>query len=98
MEADWYLNQERHVPSIPLLQGLYAMHWYEGNLGSGRKSIEYLHQAIDIFRQINTPAFLEQQADERDGRRLLQESEALSWVMWGLYCAEWYIFISTPFP
>lgn len=88
-EAEWHLDKEKNVPTIPLLQGLYAMHWYEGNLGSGSKSIEYLQGAINTFEELNTPTFLESQADERDGLRLFRESEGLSWTMWGMYCAEW---------
>jgi hypothetical protein len=88
-EAESHLALEKEVPSITLLQGQFVMFAYEGNVGAGTKAMDYFLDALGTYEAINTVHVLESQNYGKDEARLLREKEGLSWVMWGLYCAEW---------
>lgn len=88
-EAESHLEYEKEAPSITLLQGQFAMFAYEGNVGAGTKAIDYFLDAMRTYEALNTVHVLEPQSYGKDEARLLREKEGLSWVMWGLYCAEW---------
>ena len=77
-----------HKPSLPLLQGLFAMFCYEGVVGNGTKSVEYYLRAMDTYKILNEADILPQEGV--DEARLLHERQATSWCMWGFYCCEWY--------
>jgi hypothetical protein len=89
-EAEALLEQEMKQPSITLLQGLYALFAYEGNLGSGRKSVDYFSRAIAMFDALNATNLQQRHLAGADDVRMRKEHEATSWVLWGLYVAEWY--------
>ncbi|KAH7014447.1 nitrate assimilation regulatory protein nirA [Microdochium trichocladiopsis] len=83
------LLREISRPSIPLLQGLLAMFVYEGNLGSGEKSLPYFMRAMDVYRALNVVNPLPQRRHDVAQARLERERQAISWCMWGFYCCEW---------
>ena len=77
-------------PSISLLQGLYALFVYEGNIGTGTRSVNYFLRSIDVYKALNEMCSL-QQREGKNEARLQQERLAISWCMWGFYCCEWYV-------
>jgi hypothetical protein len=85
-EADVLLQSEGSQPSVALFQGLFAMFCYEGCLGEGKKSVNYLLQAIDVYTALNSTMELPPVSDEKESQ---QERHALSWCMWGFYSIEW---------
>lgn len=90
-EAERHFEDEKDQPSIPLLQGQFAMFVYEGNLGSGAKSVDYFMRAMKTYAALNNADFLDIHGQGKSERRLQREREGLSWVMWGLYCTEWQV-------
>ena len=64
---------------------------YEGNVGAGSKSIDYFMRAMKTHEALNNTEFLDPQSQGKSEARLQREKEGLSWVMWGLYCAEWQV-------
>jgi hypothetical protein len=88
-EAEVLLGRESNHQSIAFLQGLYALFAYEGNLGNGSKSVTYFLQAIDVFNALNGTDLMEQERDTINEERSQKETEAMSWVLWGLYATEW---------
>ena len=75
-------------PSLPLLQGLWALFCYEGVIGSGTKSVQYFMRGLDVYRSlidIDQP----QGDSSKDEARLRREIQATSWCLWGFYCCEW---------
>lgn len=92
-EAEKYFEKEKDQPSIPLLQGQFAMFVYEGNVGAGSKSIDYLMRAMKTYETLNDIKFLDPKVQGKSEARLQGEKEGLSWVMWGLYCAEWQVLV-----
>ncbi|CAI6336051.1 unnamed protein product [Periconia digitata] len=85
-EADAMLQSEYIEPSFALFQGLFAMFCYEGCVGEGKKSVNYLYQAIDIYKALNSVVRLPPVSDETVSQR---ERHAISWSMWGFYIVEW---------
>ncbi|KAF5023005.1 hypothetical protein F66182_4963 [Fusarium sp. NRRL 66182] len=75
-------------PSIPLLQGLYALFVYEGVIGKGTKSVNYFLRSMDVYRELNE-AWIMQPPQSTDDARLERERQAISWCLWGFYCCEW---------
>ncbi|KAF3036548.1 hypothetical protein E8E12_004068 [Didymella heteroderae] len=88
-EAERHFENEKDRPSIPLLQGQFAMFVYEGNLGSGAKSVDYFMRAMKTYEALNNAEFLKIQGQGKGEARLRREREGLSWAMWGMYCTEW---------
>lgn len=88
-EAEKYYEKEKSQPSIPLLQGQFAMFAYEGNLDGGTKAIDYFMGTVETYEALNNSTFLDRQSSGANGARMQQEVEGLSWVMWGFYCTEW---------
>ncbi|TQV98917.1 hypothetical protein V2A60_007385 [Cordyceps javanica] len=86
-EAEHHL-EKRPRPSIPLMQGLYALFVYEGNLGNGTKSVQYFMRCMDVYRSVNERR-TDPSAKEVHESRRRREKEAESWCLWGLYCYEW---------
>jgi len=82
-------------PSLPLLQGLYALFVYEGLLGTGTKSVHYFLRSMDVYKALNSMDAL-QQSERVDKARRQREKPATSWCMWGFYCCEWYV-LKAPF-
>lgn len=92
-EAERHLDKEMHHPSIPLLQGQFAMFVYQGNLDGGSKSIDYFMHMIATYEDLNNDDLLDPQNHgnkEKSDERLQKEMEGASWVMWGIYCVEWF--------
>ncbi|KAJ4988201.1 C6 transcription factor [Stagonosporopsis vannaccii] len=86
-EAERHFEKEKDHASIPLLQGQYAMFVYEGNLGSGVRSIEFFMQAMKTHAALNQVSFLDTRGQGKTEARLQKEREGLSWVMWGIFKA-----------
>jgi len=76
-------------PSVPLMQGEFAMFAYEGNLGSGATSVDYFMRAMKTYAALNNADFFNNQDWTKSALRLQHERYAMSWVMWGFYCTEW---------
>lgn len=75
---------------MSLLQGLYCLFVYEGNVGNGTKSVHYFHRAMEAYRSLNDNLY--QLLHHREGMteaRFRNEERAMSWCMWGFYCCEW---------
>lgn len=92
-EAEKLLEEEEHRPSIPLLQGQFAMFVYEGNVDGGSKSIDYFMRMVETYEALNDVDVLTPQIhgkEEKSNERLQREMEGLSWIMWGVYCVEWF--------
>ncbi|KAG7404013.1 Nitrogen assimilation transcription factor nit-4 [Fusarium oxysporum f. sp. rapae] len=90
----WADEAEAHLesidrPSIPLLQGLYALFAYEGNIGNGTKPVAYFMRCIDVYKALNDPVTLETHHKCVDETRLERMKQATSWCLWGFYCVEW---------
>ncbi|OAA72601.1 Transcription factor [Cordyceps fumosorosea ARSEF 2679] len=83
------LLQQCSQPSIPLMQGLYALFVYEGNLRSGQKSIEYFFRCMEMHGALDESLRRKLTNNTRLTPRQRREREAISWCMWGLYCYEW---------
>ena len=77
-------------PSISLLQGLYALFVYEGNIGTGTSSVDYFLRSMDVYKSLNETYSLQRREGENEAR-LQRERQAISWCMWGFYCCEWYV-------
>ncbi|KAJ4992891.1 hypothetical protein SVAN01_01595 [Stagonosporopsis vannaccii] len=88
-EAQRHFEKEKHQPSIPLLQGQFAMFAYEGNLDGGVKAIDYFMGTVETYEALNNSDFLDRESTREDEGRLQREMEGLSWIMWGFYCTEW---------
>ncbi|KAF2850428.1 hypothetical protein T440DRAFT_396867, partial [Plenodomus tracheiphilus IPT5] len=88
-EAERHYAREKLLPSIPLLQGQFAMFCYEGCLDSGTKSIGYYSGMIQTYKLLNNHEILAARDADKSKERIRREREALSWVMWGTYCTEW---------
>jgi hypothetical protein len=88
-EAGIHWEKEKTRPSIPLMQGKFAMFWYEGNLGSGATSVDYSMRAMKTYAALNHVDFLNDQDQTISALRLYRERHAMSWAMWGLHCTEW---------
>ena len=86
-EAEALLGKTER-PSLPLLQGLYALFVYEGNLGSGSRSVDYFLRSIDVYKALNVANMLQSTTGVNEAR-LQHEWQATSWCMWGFYCCEW---------
>lgn len=85
------LLEQNPAPSLPLLQGLYCLFVYEGNIGSGERSVHYWRRAMQVYQSLNEHPY--KVSDKRkNAKRLEQERHAISWCMWGFYCCEWYVF------
>ena len=82
------LLENINSPSLPLLQGLYSLFVYEGNLGLGTKSVHYFLRSMDVYKSLNDVKAL-QHREGMDEARLQRERQATSWCMWGVYCCEW---------
>jgi hypothetical protein len=91
-EAERHFKDEKNRPSITLLQGQCAMFLYEGNVYGGSSSIEYFMGTVETYEALNVPEFLESRDPEISATRKRKEEEGLSWILWGVYCAEWYVF------
>ena len=90
-EAERHFKDEKDRPSIPLLQGQFAMFLYEGNAG-GSSSIDYFMGTVKTYEDLNVPESLRFRDPEISATRKQMEEEGLSWILWGVYCAEWYVF------
>lgn len=88
-EAQRHFEEEKHQPSIPLLQGQFAMFAYEGNLDGGVKAIDYFLGTISTYEALNNAGFLDRETTCENDLRSQREMEGLSWIMWGFYCTEW---------
>lgn len=88
-EAEKHFEKEKLQPSIPLLQGQYAMFCFEGCLGSGSKSMYYLLRSMETYKELNKPEFLRRIVEGKSESRRKQEEGALSWILWGMYVMEW---------
>lgn len=62
---------------------------YEGNIGAGTKAIDYFMDAMRTYEALNAIPSLELESCEEDETRIPRVKEGMSWIMWGLYCAEW---------
>ena len=91
-EAERHFKDEKKRPSIPLLQGQFAMFLYEGNADGGSSSIDYFMRTVKTYEALNVPESLRSQDPEISATRKQKEEEGLSWILWGVYCAEWYVF------
>jgi hypothetical protein len=91
-EAERHFKDEKNRPSIPLLQGQFAMFLYEGNVDGGSSSIDYFMGTVKTYEALNVPESLGSRDPEISATRKRKEQEGLSWIMWGVYCAEWYVF------
>src|ERR1700753_1989987 len=69
-EAERILEQESNLPSITLIQGIYALFVYEGNLGKGSKSVDYFLRSINMFNALNNGNLLQPRGDIVDEVRL----------------------------
>ena len=67
------------------------MFLYQGNFDGG-SSIDYFMGAVETYESLNAPEFLESRDPEMSATRKRKEEEGLSWILWGVYCAEWYVF------
>ncbi|KAJ8113959.1 hypothetical protein OPT61_g4046 [Boeremia exigua] len=88
-EAERHFEKEKSQPSIPLLQGQFAMFAYKGNVDGGTNSIDYFMGAIETYEALNKIDFLESLSSGNSESRMQEEHVGLSWVMWGFYCTEW---------
>ena len=91
-EAERHFKDEKKRPSIPLLQGQFAMFLYEGNADGGSSSIDYFMGTVETYEALNVPESLRSRDPEISATRKQKEEEGLSWILWGVYCAEWYVF------
>ena len=62
---------------------------YEGNVGTGTKAIDYFLNVLKTYEALNSASLVESRSGRNGEARLLKEKDGLSWIMWGLYCAEW---------
>ncbi|KAM3549913.1 hypothetical protein ARSEF4850_008606 [Beauveria asiatica] len=90
----WAEEAELHLqncsrPSIALMQGLFIFLVYEGSLGDGTRTLQYLTRCMDVYRILNDRNMDELAGDRVPESRRRLEREAFSWCMWGMYCLEW---------
>jgi hypothetical protein len=64
----------------------------EGNVDGGSSSIDYFVGTVKTYEALNVPESLESRDPEISATRKRKEEEGLSWILWGVYCAEWYVF------
>ena len=65
---------------------------YEGNAEGGSSSIDYFMGTVKTYEDLNVPESLRFRDPEISATRKQMEEEGLSWILWGVYCAEWYVF------
>lgn len=82
------LLEDLTKPSMAMLQGIYALFIYEGNLGVGTKSVQYFMRAMEVYKALNEDVALQRPATV-DPSRLERERQATAWCLWGFYCVEW---------
>ncbi|KAH7127423.1 fungal-specific transcription factor [Dactylonectria macrodidyma] len=83
------LLKESDKPSITLLQGLYCLFVYEGNIGIGTKALKHFLRSMDVYKALNNSLDELQYPGAADEERIQREKQAISWCMWGVYCCEW---------
>ena len=88
-EAKRHFEDENNRPSIPLLQGQFAMFLYDGNVDGGSSSIDYFMGTVETYEALNVSEFLESRDPGISATRMRKEEEGLSWILWGVYCSEW---------
>lgn len=71
-----------------MLQGIYALFIYEGNIGEGTKSVQYFMRATEVYKALNEND-VPQRPVTVDESRLQRERQARGWCLWGFYCLEW---------
>lgn len=98
-EAEQHAAREKNSPSIPLLQGQFAMFVFEGNVHGGSKSMAYFKRTVETYEALTNNGSFERQSFGKTDARGRKEEEGLSWVTWGVYCAAWYVsYINTRIP
>ncbi|KAF3011008.1 hypothetical protein E8E13_010819 [Curvularia kusanoi] len=88
-EAEQHLERKIGGPSIPLLQGQFAMFVFESNVHGGSESMKYFQGAMETYEALINNGSFERQSVGKTDARGRKEEEGLSWVTWGLYCAAW---------